>query len=156
MSEDRQDRPGVIAPPPFIYLGFLLLGLGLDYAWPVALVPDGLQYAAGGALMALALAVAVAAVRELRRAGTNVDVRKPTTAIVASGPYRYSRNPMYVALSALYAGIAIAADNVWMLALLVPALAVIRAGVIAREERYLEGKFGDSYLRYKASVRRWL
>ncbi len=156
MTGDDKDLAGVIAPPPLIYLAFLLLGLGLDYVWPVALVPAGVQYPVGALLIALGLALFGAAVRLFVKADTSVQTRKPTTAIITDGPFRFSRNPIYLAMSLSYAGIAIAADNLWILGALVPALAVIRCGVISREERYLERKFAEEYLRYKASVRRWL
>ncbi len=156
MTGDDKDLAGVIAPPPLIYLAFLLLGLGLDYVWPVAVIPEGVQYPAGALLIALGLALFAAAVRQFVKADTSVQTRKPTTAIITDGPFRFSRNPIYLAMSLSYAGIAIAADNLWILGLLVPALAVIRCGVISREERYLERKFAEEYLRYKASVRRWL
>ena len=132
------------------------MGLGLDQVWPVALIPDGVQYPAGFALVALGGVILTVAVRRFLRAGTSVETRKPTTALVTGGPFRYSRNPIYVAMGLAYAGIGIAADSPWVLGLLVPALAVMRYGVISPEERYLEGKFGDEYRRYKASVRRWL
>ncbi len=156
MTESAKDNPGVIAPPPLIYLGFLALGFGLDYFWPVAVLPDRVQYFAGAALMVLAAAIVVPAFRQFLKAGTNIPPHQLTLAIVSAGPYRYSRNPMYIALSLLYAGIGVAADNLWVVVLLVPLLAVVRTGVIAREERYLEAKFGEAYLRYKAKVRRWL
>ncbi|MEE8559881.1 MAG: isoprenylcysteine carboxylmethyltransferase family protein [Alphaproteobacteria bacterium] len=156
MTGDDKDLAGVIAPPPLIYLAFLLLGVGLDYVWPVAVIPEGVQYPAGFLLIALGLALFGAAVRRFGKAETSVQTRKPTTAIITDGPFRFSRNPIYLAMSLSYAGIAIAADNLWILGLLVPALAVIRCGVISREERYLERKFAEEYLRYKASVRRWL
>ncbi len=155
-ERNQRDNPGVIAPPPLIYLGFLGGGLLLDYVLPVALVPDGAQYAAGFALIAVGLVMFALAVREFFKAGTSVETRKPTTAIVTGGPFRFSRNPIYVALSLVYAGIGFAVDSAWVLALLVPALIVMRYGVVSREERYLERKFGEAYLRYKASVRRWV
>ena len=156
MTENGKDNPGVIAPPPLIYVGFLLLGLGLDFVWPVGVIPDGLQYVAGAALIALSGVIAIMAFRQFSNAGTSFQTGKPDTAIITSGPFRYSRNPIYVGLSLLYAGISIAVDSLWVLALLAPTLAIIRYGVIAREERYLEAKFGEEYLRYKASVRRWI
>ena len=156
MTADNRDCPGVIAPPPIIYLGFLGLGLGLDYVWPAATLPGTGQFAAGLALIFPGVVIIALAIRRLRKAGTNVEPHKPTTALVTTGPFRLSRNPIYLSLSLIHAGIGIAADNPWILGLLVPALAVIRYGVIAREERYLEGKFGAAYLAYKASVRRWL
>lgn len=91
-----------------------------------------------------------------RSARTSFDVRKPTTVLITDGPFRFSRNPGYLALSLLYAGIAVIADSLWVLALLAPALFVMHYGVIAREELYLERKFGSQYLEYKARVRRWL
>ncbi|MFQ6018715.1 MAG: methyltransferase family protein [Kiloniellaceae bacterium] len=155
-TEDTEDRPGVVARPPLIYLGFLGLGLGLDALWPVAVIPEAVQYPAGAALIALGVGIVAAAFKQFRAAGTNVETSKPTNAIVTGGLYRFSRNPIYLALSSIYAGIGIAADNLWVLALLVPVLAIVRSGVIAREERYLEDKFGADYRRYKAAVRRWL
>lgn len=150
------DSPGVVAPPPLIYGAFLLSGLALEYLFPVSVLPDWTGYFAGGPLIAAGFAVAIPAIRLFRKADTNLDVRKPTTSIVAAGPYRFSRNPIYLALTMLYMGIGFAAGSLWVLGLVLPALAVMRTGVIAREERYLEGKFGAEYLAYKRAVRRWI
>ncbi len=155
-ERDDRDNPGVVAPPPVIYLGFLVLGGALDYLWPVGLGAGAVGVLVGVALFALGGAIAFTAIRQFRRAGTNFKTHEPSTAIVTGGLYRSSRNPIYIALALAYAGIAVAADGLWAMALLVPTLAVVHHGVIAREERYLEGKFGDEYRRYKASVRRWL
>lgn len=107
--------------------------------------------------MAIAALIGLSGAWALRRAGTTISVDRPTTAIVASGPYRYSRNPLYVALTLLYLGLGAAALNtLWALVLLPPLLVVIQRGVIEREERYLERKFGEEYRRYKRRVRRWL
>ncbi|MEE8505854.1 MAG: isoprenylcysteine carboxylmethyltransferase family protein [Kiloniellales bacterium] len=156
MSEGAKDAPGVVAPPPLIYAAGLLLGLALDSLFPIAVLPDMAQYVAGLVLIGAGILIAISVLRRFKRAGTNLDVRKPTTAIVTTGPFRYSRNPAYVALSLLYAGIGIAADSPWVLGLLIPILVVMHFGVILREERYLERKFGEDYLRYKHSIRRWL
>ncbi len=156
MSTDQQDNPGVIARPPLIYLGLLALGFLADFAWPVALVADAVQYPLGIALIVLGVAGVVVSRQQFARAETSIHTSRPTTAIVRDGLYGRSRNPIYIGLSLIYAGIAVAADNIWALALLAPTLLVIRYGVIAREERYLEGKFGEAYLSYKAAVRRWL
>ena len=91
---------------------------------------------------------------QFHRAGTTFDPRKATTALITGGPYRFSRNPSYVSLSLLYVGVGIAADSIWILGLFIPTLAVMHYGVICREERYLENKFGEEYLRYKRTVRR--
>ncbi len=151
-----KDTAGVIAPPPVIYLAFLLIGFGADALWPVVRLPQGPRYAAGSGAIALGLVLGFAAVRQFRRHNTSFKPHEPSTALITAGPYRYSRNPMYLALGLLYAGIGIAADGPWTLALLVPALVVMHYGVIIREERYLERKFPDAYRRYKSTVRRWL
>lgn len=151
-----RDAPGVIAPPPLIYGGFLALGAALEWLWPTDLLPAPLRLGAGGAAILAALAIAAWAIGQFRRAGTNLDVRKPVTALVISGPFRYSRNPIYLALTLLYLGIGVAADSAWVLALVVPALLVMQLGVVRREERYLSRKFGQKYLTYMGAVRRWL
>jgi len=110
----------------------------------------------GGAVFAAGFALAVWAIVTFRRAGTRVETHKPTTTIVAGGPYRLTRNPIYLGMFLGQTGLAIGFDSLWILLMLVPFYAVIRYGVVAREEAYLEGKFGDSYLRYKSAVRRWL
>jgi protein-S-isoprenylcysteine O-methyltransferase Ste14 len=97
-----------------------------------------------------------AALGRFRRAGTPVETYRPTTALVTEGIYRRTRNPMYVALTLLYAGIGFAANSLWTLGFLPPLLLVMRYGVIAREERYLTRRFGTRYLDYQGSVRRWL
>ena len=156
MNESNNDHPGVIALPPLIYLAFLLTGLALDYLWPVAVLPDRVQYTAGFAIMALGGVIVAFTLPQYRKARTNFSPFKPTTAVIVGGPHQFSRNPAYLSLSLLYTGIGIAGDNLWMLGLLVPTLVVMHYGVISREEQYLESKFGEEYLRYKASVRRWL
>ena len=96
------------------------------------------------------------AISEFRRHGTRVETYRPTTAIAQTGIYRFSRNPIYLAMGFPIAGLAIALDTLWIAAAAVPFYAVIRYFVIAREEDYLERKFGDEYRAYKARVRRWL
>jgi protein-S-isoprenylcysteine O-methyltransferase Ste14 len=152
------DNPGVILPPPLIFAAFLGVGLAIDFfLFRVASgVPAGGRYAAAAVLAAAALLLGFGALFRFRRAGTNPEPWRPTTAIVRDGVYRFTRNPMYLGMALLYAAIAVAADSAVALIFLVPLLVVIRYGVIAREERYLEAKFGDEYRRYQASVRRWL
>src|SRR5262245_5839152 len=104
-STPTRDSPGVIAPPPLILLTTILIGLGLDWLRPAAFLPSAVQYAVGGALMALALALAVSAIVCFTRAGTNVPTYRPTTALVSAGPYRFSRNPIYVGMILLVLGI---------------------------------------------------
>ena len=122
---------------------------------PSPFFPQAFNVAVGAALVVIAIALFVSSVGKFRAAGTAVPANKPTTAIVRTGPYRFSRNPIYLAFSLLQLGIAIWVNSLWLLATLAVALALIHV-VIAREERYLERKFGAEYLAYKASVRRWL
>ncbi len=156
MSGRERDNPGVIARPPRIYLAFLLVGMALDYVWPVPVLAGNVRYAVGFALILLGVCVMALALQQFRRAGTSHETGEPATVLVSSGLFRFSRNPIYISLTLIYGGIAIAADNFWTLALLVPTLLVMNRGVIAREERHLERKFGEEYRRYKTSVRRWL
>jgi len=152
----ERDTAGVILHPPFLFLGGIAAGLLLDRLWPAAMLPGGLQYGLAGALILLGVGLFAPAALRFRRAGTNIPTNRPTTALVTDGPYRYSRNPIYVALVLAYTGIAIAIDSAWVLGLVAPILVVLRYGVIAREERYLERKFGAAYVAYKSGVRRWL
>jgi protein-S-isoprenylcysteine O-methyltransferase Ste14 len=152
----ERDRPGVIAPPPLIYMVGLAIGFGSEALLPSASLPAALAWSLGGALLLAGLVLAVSFFNAFRRARTPVDVRKPTTAIVTTGPYRLSRNPAYLSLALIYVGITVLTGALWALAPLVPTLILVDRGVIAREERYLERKFGDEYLRYKARTRRWL
>jgi protein-S-isoprenylcysteine O-methyltransferase Ste14 len=155
-AEKQRDIPGVIAPPPLILLGFILVGFGLDLIRPVPLLPSAVRYALGGMLFAIASAFAFSAIALFLRAGTNVPTRRPTTALVTNGPYRFSRNPIYTGMILLLLGIGVMVDSAWILAMAIPFALVIRYGVIAREERYLETKFGESYRHFRASVRRWI
>ena len=157
-KDGGRETAGVLAPPPVIFAVPLLAGWLADRyvtGWASA-VDATWRYGAAIALAVLAVGFAVGALRLFRRAGTPAEPWHPTTAIVTSGVYRITRNPMYVGMTLLYAGIAIAADSPVALVLLVPTLAVIRVGVIRREERYLDARFGDEYRRYKARVRRWI
>ncbi len=156
MDHDTADNPGVIVRPPRLFLGALALGLVLDYFKPAPWLPMPVQYPLGLALIAGGIALLVLALGRFKAAGTNVPTPLPATALVEDGIYRYSRNPIYVALSLTFLGLATVANSAWLLLMLLPVLAVMRYGVIAREERYLADKFGEAYLNYKARVRRWI
>jgi protein-S-isoprenylcysteine O-methyltransferase Ste14 len=152
----QRDTPGVIAPPPLIYLVALAIGFGLEALLPSASLPNWLAWSLGSLLIAAGAVLAASFVAAFRRARTPVNPGSPTTAIVTTGPYRLSRNPGYLAMALTYAGIAILTNAPWALLPLIPALLLVNRGVIRREERYLEGKFGEDYLRYKDRTRRWL
>jgi protein-S-isoprenylcysteine O-methyltransferase Ste14 len=158
MADNRQDNAGIIAPPPLIYIGPLILGLLLNRVFPIKLkiLPRAASLVLGGSLIASAVLIVRSGFQTMRRAGTELNASKPTTAIVTAGPYRYTRNPLYLSFALFYGGVAIIANALWAMLLLPVVLFVIRRGVIDREERYLEQKFGEEYLRYKAKVRRWL
>ena len=157
MADNTQDNPGVIAPPPLIYLGALVIGLLLHARFPLRFLPRGwTRLPFGGLLIGGSVLCVRLAFREMQRAHTNVDPRRPATALVVEGPFRFTRNPLYLSLALFYAGIAILVNALWAILLLPVALIVLRLGVIEREERYLERKFGEQYLRYKARVRRWI
>lgn len=166
----RPDVPGVIAPPPLIYLGFLLAGWGLAEigARPEA-AEAGFRWLAAGfgleipvrrgialTLIAGGLLLDGMTVGLFRRRATAVEPWKPSTALIIEGPYRLSRNPIYVGFAVTYVGLAIAMDSWTVLILLIPCLFVVDRFVIQREERYLAAKFGAAYEAYRRKVRRWL
>ena len=155
-GKDNADNPGVIMPPPFIYAGALAAGLLANRRFRFHFLPRPLARTLGPPLILVGFAVGLLGSRGLSRAGTNVDPYKPATTIVSGGPYRFTRNPIYVGFTLTYVGIS-AWANALLPILLLPAVQhVMRRGVIEREERYLERKFGDEYLQYKGRVRRWI
>jgi len=140
--------------PPRVYLATIVTGVLLQLAMPLPFLPRPM--AAGAIVVAAAIALLWYSVALFRAAGTPVPARKPTTTIVRTGPYRFSRNPIYLAYSLLQLGIAIWMNSLWLLATLGVAVALMHFVVIRREEEYLERRFGVEYLRYKACVRRWV
>ena len=149
------DHPGVLTYPPVIFAGFFAAGLAADWLFPASLGFAAVRYIASGAAGGVALLIAAPAIAAFLRARTHLDVRKPAIALVTTGPYRFSRNPMYLAASLLYVCAALWLDKPLTLAALVPCLLGIEFGVIRREGRYLEEKFGEPYRLYRDSVRRW-
>ena len=156
MSDRPPETAGVIAPPPVIFAGAVGVGLALQKARPLPVLPVGVRKPLGVGMAATAIALGGSAVAALKGAGTNVNPYQPTSAIVAGGPYRFSRNPIYLGMAMLGAGIGLLANAGWVLALLPAAVAVIEKGVIEREEAYLHRSFPVAYQAYKERVRRWL
>ena len=150
------DSPQVIAPPPLIYLGALAVGIILHWLKPMPFLPENLALPLGIVIIAVSVVLVVSAFRAFIKAKTNIDVRKPTTSIVSTGPYHFTRNPIYLSMTLLVIGIALWVNTLWILITLILTLLIIQFGVIVREEAYLTKKFGEEYLRYKALVRRWL
>jgi protein-S-isoprenylcysteine O-methyltransferase Ste14 len=150
---------GVITRPPLLYLVYLILGLALDRVLPLPHAsPEAslLSWTAGGVLILVGVAIMAAGVRNFSRAGTPVPSNQPVRVLVTTGIHGWSRNPIYVGMFILYAGIGLAARSPWVLVLALPLAISLRYVVVAREEAYLERRFGDAYRNYKASVRRWL
>jgi protein-S-isoprenylcysteine O-methyltransferase Ste14 len=145
-----------IVRPPLVYLGAIALGLVLHFAWPVRLVSRAVSVPLGGTIVCVAVALFLSAFRTFRAAGTPVPGNRPTTTIVRTGPYRCSRNPIYLSFSLLQLGVAVLVNSLWLLVTLMPAVGLMSFVVIPREEQYLEVRFPSDYLAYKASVRRWL
>lgn len=142
--------------PPLVYLVAIVLGLLLQLVWQVRLLPRVAGTPLGVLAVLTAIALFLFAVRTFRAAGTPIPGNRPTTTIVRTGPYRFSRNPIYLAFSLLQLGIALWLGSLWLLVTLIAALALMSIVVIPREERYLESRFPSDYSSYKASVRRWL
>lgn len=157
-EEELQDRPGVIAPPLLIFGGVLLAALGLDrlLAGPGFGLPSEARLTAGLLLAIAGAALIIAAAVHFRRAKTHIEPWKPTTAIVTTGVYRVSRNPIYLGLALGYLALSLLADSMIAMVMLPVALAVMHYGVILREEKYLDIKFGEEYRAFKRRVRRWL
>lgn len=155
MNDPSRDTAGVIAPPPLIYALPLLAGVGLQHFWPRAVIPAGWAGIVGPMVTALGL-VGLPAVLAFRRLGTPPEPWRPSTALVLTGPYRFTRNPMYLGFTLIYLGISLWVNSLWPLLFLPLVLVVMVRGVIVREEAYLERRFGDTYRTYRATVRRWL
>jgi protein-S-isoprenylcysteine O-methyltransferase Ste14 len=150
------DNAGVIAPPPLIFGVPLAVGLYENRSNPVALLQPRVAMIAGVVIIVVALVLMLAAVIQLRRARTALMPYRPTTAIVESWPYSFSRNPIYLAMAIVYIGVSIFFNTFWPFLLLPLVMLVMQRGVIEREERYLEQKFGGDYVDYRFRVRRWL
>jgi len=153
---DESDNAGVRVPPPLIYLGFLIAGLALGSNWARGEVGDQANLFLGLIVFVIAGVMAAKSVPRHKKEGSNIEPWKPTAKIFSDGIYARSRNPIYLAMAIAYAGIAIAGGSVAALILLVPCLLVMRYYVIAREERYLQRKFGAEYEVYQSKVRRWI
>ena len=143
---------GVRIFPPAIHLVAIAIGFLLQWAVPIRisgmLVP-------GVLVLAIAVGLSVWAVMLMARAGTTPNPTRPTTALLIRGPYRFTRNPMYLAWELIVVGVGLAANAPWVIVMAVPAALLTRRMVIDKEERYLENKFGAEYLDYKSRVRRW-
>ncbi len=153
---DKKDIPNVIAPPPLIFLSGLLLGGIVSYFNWLLILPNVLAGLLANLLILLGIGIIAIAYLQMRKAKTNIEPWKPTTKILDSGVYKYSRNPIYVAMILIYLGVTCLFNSVWFLLFLPLCVLTIHFGVILREEKYLKNKFGEDYLDYKQRVRRWI
>ena len=147
-------NPGLLRPP-LLFLSAILLGVALNWAWPFPFRPPTL-WLLGPLVTICAVMLFLLSFREFRRAGTSVRGSERTSTIVRTGPYRFSRNPIYLAFIIFVLGLSVWLNNLWLLVTLVPAVGLIALVVIRREERFLERNFPDQYASYRAHVRRWL
>lgn len=153
---DATDNAGVLAPAPAFFGAAVAVGFFLEWLLPTSLLSFPYGIAVGLTFIAVSVALVLFAVLPLVKARTAFDARKPTISIVTSGAFRISRNPTYLSLALLQVGLAFSFQALWVIITAVAAVAVTHWGVVLREERYLERKFGEEYRRYAASVRRWL
>jgi len=161
-QENDTGTAGVIARPPLLFLAALLLGFASDHLLPLSfpLPTIGLAHwisgIIAGFLVLIGLAIFAASIRNFAAAATPVQGTKPTRVLVTTGIHGWSRNPIYLGMFLVYVGIGTAVRSPWILILTLPLAITMRYGVVAREEAYLERRFGDAYRDYKARVRRWL
>jgi protein-S-isoprenylcysteine O-methyltransferase Ste14 len=153
----RRDSAGVI-PPPVLYGAALIAALLVHALYPIRMAASssGRLQIVGAVLIVIGLMLSIAVMRAFAVAGTPVTPWRPTTRLVSTGPYRYTRNPDYIGQALMYAGIAVVVNSWWPIFFLPLVLVIVQHGVIRREERYLEGKFGEKYRDYTARVRPWL
>jgi protein-S-isoprenylcysteine O-methyltransferase Ste14 len=156
MTETNDNSNAIVRPPIALALAFVA-GLIANWLYPLPFVPQNFPSGwIGAAVFAAGLALGIWAVVTIRKAGSRVETTQPTTTIISHGPYGFTRNPIYVAMLLNLTGLATGFNSLWILAAMVPFYFIVRCGVIAREEAYLERKFGAVYLGYKSRVRRWI
>jgi protein-S-isoprenylcysteine O-methyltransferase Ste14 len=154
---DSQTTSGVRFPPPLYFLLPLLLSIATQFLFPAQRLLSPLMAAVVGAsLIALGIAFAASALVTMWRSRTSPNPTVPTRALVTGGPYRFTRNPLYVALTLVYLGVTVWTQAIWAFAYLPLVLFTVRRQVIDKEERYLAAKFGETYDRYRERVRRWI
>ena len=156
LSADSTEASGVRVPPPLFYVAGFLIGIGLEAAFPIDRPPVAITVAGSALGLGAWLALDGAAMLSFRRARSSMIPMRPSTALVTSGPYRFTRNPMYLGMAFLYAAIALVLGLVWPLIVLPVVIAAVDQLVIAIEEAYLVRRFGQPYCDYMATTRRWL
>lgn len=157
-GKDDKDHDHIVAHPPVFFLIVLAVGFLLHKLYPLAIMadPGTLSKVLANALFVVSGVVMVTTTRLMLRKKTDPRPDRPTSTIVSEGFFRYSRNPLYLSLMLIYSGIAVYANSLWLVFLLPVLFFALERGVVLREEKCLEGKFGDEYLEYKNKVRRWI
>src|SRR3984893_16164728 len=156
MSASSSDAPNVKIIPPLVYLAGLLIGFLANIWMPIKVVPNLVAWTLGGLFIFCGAVLMGSPVFNFRAVGTTVRPDRAASTLVIAGPYKITRNPMYLGLAFVYFGIAIAGQSVWALILLPVVLLVVQRGAIEPEEAFLEKRFGAEYSRYKEKVRRWI
>ncbi len=161
MTDEQQigqalDNAGVRVPPPILLIVAILAGYGLQQVWALELPNWSGRHVAAWALIGVAVIILIAGWLQFYRAKTNIQPHKPSSNLIQSGLYRFSRNPIYVSGLLLQLGIGLLMNNLWIVLLVPVSKFVFDRYIIAREEAYLERAFGEVYLDYKRTVRRWL
>jgi len=154
--DHEEDNAGVIAPPPLIFALGILIGMAIDRVYPASFLPPYIQFVQGSGIGFAGLLICGVALVHFRKAKTSPMPHDADSALITTGLFRLSRNPIYVGMALIHLGVGLAVDSLWVPLMLLPVLLILRFGVISREESYLERKFGDAYLAYKGSVRRWI
>jgi protein-S-isoprenylcysteine O-methyltransferase Ste14 len=155
-QNELDDKANVIVFPPVLFLSAVAFGIALQIVWTIHLRAPLPARIIGALLIPVGIATVLGAKKAMQRAGTKVHPGEPTTAIVTDGPYRFTRNPIYLGATTAYLGLTLACNALWPVLTLMPFFWLLHWGVVQREERYLEQKFGQSYLNYKSRVRRWI
>ena len=156
VNSKNADNAGVAFHPPVLLAAIIALAFGARWAFPLSFLPPRLSATAGPIIVAASFALFFASVYTMRRGGGSIPTGEPTDAIVKQGPYRFSRNPIYLSMLFLQMGLGVWTNSAGFFALACAFLLLLTWGVISREERYLERTFGSEYISYKAQTRRWL
>lgn len=156
MPKPDADSAGVRFPPPLMFLGALVIGVLMQFIWSLPFLPWRIGMFGGAIAFGLGVVLVASAALLFTRVGTGLPPWTPATQVVIRGPYRFTRNPMYVGMALIQAGIGLCLGSLWILLMLIPVLWWIRQHVITPEEAYMEAKFGQTYRDYCAQVRRWL
>jgi protein-S-isoprenylcysteine O-methyltransferase Ste14 len=154
--KNTRKTPRIPAQPPIVYFGAIFIGVLLNHFYTVDAIPKGVRLFAGIPLTLLSICLSAFAFREFIRRGVSVDHKKSTKLLITTGPFRISRNPLYLSGIVLVFGVGVALDNLWIIGLLIPAILLVIYGTVLPEEKYLQGRFGELYLKYRSSVRRWI